>query len=599
MGFRVTVQGPRAIVARIVMKLKLSLLYGRPEGFCEFAFLFVLLASVPFTQTLYAVPGARVPWTTYEAEDMAGTGTCLGPGTKPNTVEWESSGRKCVRLAASGQYLEFTAKAVANAMVVRYSLPDAPDGGGLDATLSLYQNGKFLRKLPVTSRYTWLYGKYPFSNRPQPTPRNFYDEVRTKDLAIRPGDKLRLQKDPDDAAEYYVIDLVDLEDIAPPLARPAGDNWLCVTDAPYHAVGDGRSDDTAPIQNCINDARRLQKNVWVPAGTYRLTADINNLLEITLQGAGMWHSTFVGDPAVYNTSAARRVRFNADGSNLHLADFAILGKLNYRSDTEGNDGLGENFGTNSSISRIWIEHTKAGMWIVNSSGLLIQDCRIRNTIADGINLCVGMRNTTVTNCTTRGTGDDCFAIWPATYRAHRFSPGGNTLTHCTAQLPFLANGGAIYGGQDNRILDCRFEDVSYGCGVLLSGTFPVGTNSISGQTRVQNCDLVRCGGYDHTYEWRAAFQLCLENHPVAGLELDHLNILDSLSDGLSVISTGKLSQASLRGLNLPNYGVAATGRHGLWIRSDANGVLTVRRLRGGGAQERFACLHAGRGHCIQ
>ena len=214
------------MVAGIGMKLKHSLLSGGPEGFCEFAFFFVLLGSVHITQSLYAVPGALVPWTTYEAEDMASTGTCLGPGTKPNAVEWESSGRKCVRLAVAGQYLEFTAKAVANAMVVRYSLPDAPDGGGIDATLSLYQNGKFLRKLPVTSKYTWLYGKYPFSNRPQPTPRNFYDEVRTKDLAIHPGDKLRLQKDPDDAAGYYVIDLVDLEDIAPPLARPAGDNWL-------------------------------------------------------------------------------------------------------------------------------------------------------------------------------------------------------------------------------------------------------------------------------------------------------------------------------------------------------------------------------------
>jgi hypothetical protein len=116
------------------MKLKHPLLFGALEGFCEFAFLFVLLGSVHFTQVLYAIPGALVPWTTYEAEDMASTGTCLGPGTKPNTVEWESSGRKCVRLAAAGQYLEFTAKAVANAMVVRYSLPDAPEGGGIDAT---------------------------------------------------------------------------------------------------------------------------------------------------------------------------------------------------------------------------------------------------------------------------------------------------------------------------------------------------------------------------------------------------------------------------------------------------------------------------------
>jgi hypothetical protein len=69
-------------------------------------------------------------------------------------------------------------------------------------------------------------------------------------------------------------------------------------------------------------------------------------------------------------------------NHLHLADFAILGKLNYSADNEPNDGLGESFGVGSTISRIWIEHTKVGMWPVNSSGVLIQDCRIRNTIAD-------------------------------------------------------------------------------------------------------------------------------------------------------------------------------------------------------------------------
>ena len=44
-----------------------------------------------------------------------------------------------------------------------------------------------------------------------------------------------------------------------------------------------------------------------------------------------------------------------------------------------------------------------------------------------------------------GTGDDGFAIWPAP-GAQAYVPGLNVITHCTAQTAFLANGGAIYGG---------------------------------------------------------------------------------------------------------------------------------------------------------
>ena len=77
--------------------------------------------------------------------------------------------------------------------------------------------------------------------------------------------------------------------------------------------------------------------------------------------------------------------WNLIGS-VHLADFSILGFLNYRNDSEGNDGLGGSYGTGSSISRIWVEHTKAAAWILNSSGLVVDGCRFRNTLADGVNL---------------------------------------------------------------------------------------------------------------------------------------------------------------------------------------------------------------------
>jgi hypothetical protein len=99
-----------------------------------------------------------------------------------------------------------------------------------------------------------------------------------------------------------------------------------------------------------------------------------------------------------------------------LADFAIQGKLNYRNDPEENDGLFGSYGTGSTIERIWVEHTKVGCWPSNSDGLVIFDCRMRDLIADGYNLNVGMRNTLVENCTARGTGDDSFchmAYYPA------------------------------------------------------------------------------------------------------------------------------------------------------------------------------------------
>ena len=194
----------------------------------------------------------------------------------------------------------------------------------------------------------------------------------------------------------------------------------------------------------------------------------------------MWHTTFVGDDELYG-QPNRRVRFKLTGNNIHLADFAIIGKLNYRNDNEPNDGIVGVHAENSTISRIWVEHTKVGMWFYVCSNLVVDGCRLRDTLADGINFCVDTRNSVVQNCTTRNTGDDCFAMWPAAsdqgFVQQAPVPGSNVFRHCTGQLPFLANGGAIYGGANNRIEDCLFTDISPGCGILLSTTFPTADES--------------------------------------------------------------------------------------------------------------------------
>jgi len=545
----------------------------------------VILTLLVSLNSAFASTGATVPWTTYEAEDMMTTGEPLGPKYDPYLVETESSGQKCVKLDAAGKYVEFTAKAAANAVVVRYSLPDAPGGGGIDSTLSLYLNGTLVKKLPVTSRYSWLYGKYPFTNDPRAgKPRNFYDEVRLKDLNIHPGDVVRLQRDEPDAADYCIIDLVDLENVAPPLVAPA--NSLAITDAPFGAGGKGVTDDTAALRKCIAAAKSGGKAVWLPAGVFKIAGDIEVPSNVTIQGAGMWHTTLVGDENLY-TNANKRIRFNGKGGNIHISDFAIIGKLNYRSDSEPNDSFGESFGTNSTISRVWVEHTKTGAWVNNSSNLVVEGCRFRNTIADGVNFCVGMRSSTIRNCTTRGTGDDCFALWPATHAPQKYAPGFNVISHCTGQLPFLANGAAIYGGESNRIEDCRFTDISPGCAILISTTFPTADakknvdNNFSGITVVQNCDLIRSGGYDHDWAWRAALQLCLDRRSISGVDIHDLNIRDSISDGFSVVAPGSkhgegtLTNATITNVDISDYGIGETHRHGLWIRKDAQGSVTV------------------------
>jgi len=530
--------------------------------------------------------GAEMSWTTYEAEAMKSTGTVLGPKYRPHLVETESSGQQCVRLAEAGQYVAFTAQSAANAMIVRYSLPDAVEGGGTRATLALYRNGERIQEFAITSQDSWLYGDYPFTNNPNAgKPRNFYDEIRVKGLSIAKGDLVRIERVDGGTANYCIIDLIELENISPPLEAPP--QSIPIADA---SPGRGDSTDqdyTETLRRCIAEAAIAGKSVWLPPGTFKISGDIVVPSNVTIQGAGMWHTTVVGDESQYAVPN-KRVRIIGRGDNIRLADFAVVGKLDYRDDGEANDGIVGSFGTNSTISRLWIEHTKVGVWVENSHQLVVEGCRFRNTIADGINLCVGSSHCTVQNCTARGTGDDCFAIWPATYTAQKYSPGFNIIRRCTGQLPFLANGAALYGGRSNQVLDCLFTDITAGAAILISTTFPTLDsqknidNNFSGTTVVRNCQVLRCGGFDHVWQWRAAVQLCLDRRSMSGVALMDLSILDSLSDGLSIVAPGSkngqgmLSDANLDSVHITHYGIGVPARHGLWIRSDAQGSLTIR-----------------------
>lgn len=530
-------------------------------------------------------PGATEPWTTYEAEAMRGDGVVLGPTYEPHRVETEASGQRCVSLSSPGAFVEFRAAAAADALVLRYSLPDSPEGGGLSAALELLVDGRVVRTLALSSRYAHLYGDYPFSNRPgDGKPRNFYDELRVKDLSVAEGSVVRLRKTAG-GASVCIVDLVDLEKVPAPLEAPA--NALSVLE--FGADRTGRVDATHALRACLAAALGAGKTVWVPPGEYKLSGDILLPSSASIQGAGFWHTTFVGDENLYGRPD-RRVRFKLKGSGIRLSDFAIVGRLDYRNDDEPNDGVVGAGCADSAVSRLWIEHTKVGVWIYNGSRLRIEGCRFRNLLADGVNLCVGTAGSTVEDCSARGTGDDCFAIWPAPSDQgfeQRERPGGNVIRRCTGRLPFLANGGALYGGAGNRIEDCLFSDISAGCGILVSTTFPTSDpgrkvdNNFSGTTVVSGCELVRCGGYDHNWGWRGAFQICMDRRSISGLAIDRVSIRDSLSDGLTVVGPGSskgegtLSDSRLENVVVSGVGLGVPSSRGLWIREDARGSLLL------------------------
>jgi hypothetical protein len=77
---------------------------------------------------LVAGRGASLGMIEQEAENATTNGTTLAFDTSAYTLAAEASGRRAVKLLP-GQYVEFTLTRPANALTIRYSIPDAPTGG--------------------------------------------------------------------------------------------------------------------------------------------------------------------------------------------------------------------------------------------------------------------------------------------------------------------------------------------------------------------------------------------------------------------------------------------------------------------------------------
>jgi hypothetical protein len=471
---------------------------------------------------LVAGRGADLGFVEQEAENATTTGTVIGPNRVAYTLPAEASGRSAVQLAP-GQYVQFTLPKAANAITVRYSIPDSPHGGGITAPLKVSVNGGAARTMTLTSQYAWLYNAYPFSNDPTLTtsiepdwwtvecncapgttttfpapfrPNHFYDEQRMLLGRSYPaGSTVRLTAPANTAAATTVIDLLDSQKVAPPRVDLIAANVLL-----FGADPTGRRDSAPAIDKAVAFAKKANLKVYVPPGIYQVNRHII-VDDVTIEGAGSWYTLFKGHQVTLATPAPdgsihTGVGFYgksaADGgsSNVHLSGFAIEGDVRDRVDTDQVNGIGGAL-SNSTIDGLYIHHTKVGMWFDGPmTNLEITNTQIADVIADGINFHTGVTNSKVANTFIRNSGDDGLAMWSETNE-----DANNTFDHDTVQTPVLANGIAIYGGTDNTISNSLIADpIREGSAIQVGSRF--NAQPINGHLWITGNSTVRAGGLE-------------------------------------------------------------------------------------------------------
>ncbi|MFF4349191.1 discoidin domain-containing protein [Streptomyces sp. NPDC001530] len=438
-----------------------------------------MLSATPAHSAVTAV-GADLPFTSVEAESATSTGTKIGPDYTQGTLASEASGRQAVRLSA-GQRVEFTVPRAANAANVSYSVPDGQSG-----TLDVYVNGtKLAKTLTVTSTYSYV----DTSWIPGAKTHHFFDNARLLlGQDVQAGDKVAFQA----TNAQVTVDVADFEQVAASAARPAGS--VSVTDKGADPSGQG--DSTQAFRDAISAAQGGV--VWIPPGDYRVTSSLNGVQNVTLQGAGSWYSVVHTSRFIDQTSSSGGVR---------LKDFAVIGEVTERVDSNPDNFVNGSLGPGSSVTGMWLQHLKVGLWLTgNNDNLVVENNRILDTTADGLNLNGNARGVRVRNNFLRNNGDDALAMWSLYAPDTNSSFENNTITQ-----PNLANGIAIYGGTDLAVKNNLVSDTNaLGSGIAVSNQkFLDPFHPLSGTITVSGNTLVRAGAMNPNW-----------NHPMGALRVD-------------------------------------------------------------------------------
>jgi len=267
---------------------------------------------------------------------------------------------------------------------------------------------------------------------------------------------------------------------------------------------------------------------------------------------------------------------------VHLSDFAIFGNVQERNDGDQVNGIGGAM-TNSTVDRVWIEHTKVGAWMDGPfTNLVFNTMRLRNFTADGVNFHNGVTNSRVTNSDIRNAGDDGLATW-----ADQNADANDSFDHNTVQYPILANGIAIYGGHDNFVTDNRVIDagLSQGGGIHVAQRF---ASTTLGRTDVLRNTIIRSGSLDPNWQFGVgALWFDARDAAMAGLtNVDNILIQQSPWEAIQFVSGSNISNVKINNATIQNTGSFV-------VQEQVGGAATITNSTATGTGGPFSVYNCG------
>ena len=420
--------------------------------------------------------GAKMPYTTHEAENASvENGATIQQSTDMESTAVEATNQTYVELPKKDAAVTFNVTEPANALNVRYTIPDGASG-----QLDVQVNGSSVGNLDLSSHSAWQYlkGDHEYDQAIDGSSARFrFDETRLllKDIQLKSGDKISLVKKKDDNVPYG-IDFIELEQAPAPVAQ--GENSISIVDKGASANDD--SDDTAALLAAVEEAKASGKSVYIPEGRFNFDKQVNIEADnLKISGAGVWHTQ------LHFTSDKRYgggIVFGHNSNGIELSNLYMDSNLTSRYNEDAQyKAISGTLGKDSKIHDIWVQHFEVGMWIGDydqtgnmkyTDGLVVENARIRNNLADGINFAQGTKNSTVKNSNIRGNGDDGLAIWSSiSDGTNAAAEENNKFLNNTIESGWRAAGIGIFGGKGHEISGNLIKDVFAGAGIRINTVF--------------------------------------------------------------------------------------------------------------------------------
>ena len=420
--------------------------------------------------------GAKMPYTTHEAENATvENGATIQQSTDMESTAVEATNQTYVELPKKDAAVTFNVTEPANALNVRYTIPDGASG-----QLDVQVNGSSVGNLDLSSHSAWQYlkGDHEYDQAIDGSSARFrFDETRLllKDIQLKSGDKISLVKKKDDNVPYG-IDFIELEQAPAPVAQ--GENSISIVDKGASANDD--SDDTAALLAAVEEAKASGKSVYIPEGRFNFDKQVNIEADnLKISGAGVWHTQ------LHFTSDKRYgggIVFGHNSNGIELSNLYMDSNLTSRYNEDAQyKAISGTLGKDSKIHDIWVQHFEVGMWIGDydqtgnmkyTDSLVVENARIRNNLADGINFAQGTKNSTVKNSNIRGNGDDGLAIWSSiSDGTNAAAEENNKFLNNTIESGWRAAGIGIFGGKGHEISGNLIKDVFAGAGIRVNTVF--------------------------------------------------------------------------------------------------------------------------------